>query len=71
MSDDDDEDFSHVVVVTTKEVFSCVLRLEGFSKKRVDRLKKIDPLSSTTNRQRFKDHFGVSRVAAAQIWEDP
>ena len=26
-------------------------------------------LSSTTNHQSFKDHFGVNHVTAAQIWE--
>ena len=44
--------------------------MEGFSNKRINIVKKNDLLSSTTNIQRFKDNFGFSHVAVAQIWKD-
>ena len=67
---DDGEDLSHVVFLSVDEVLSLGLKVETSSNERINRVKKNDPLSSTTNHQSFKDNFGVSHVAEAQIWED-
>ena len=67
----DGEYLSHVVVLTVEEVLLRGLQVAGFSKKRINRVKKIDPLLSTTNHQRFKDQFEVSHVALDHIWKDP
>ena len=61
---DDGEYLTHVVVLTTNEVLSCGLQVAGLSKKRIDTVKKNDPLLSTTNHQRFKNIFWVSDVSA-------
>ena len=67
---DDGEDFSHVFVLTAEEVLSFGIQVALFSNNKINRVNKIDSLSSTTNHQHFKDHFGVSHASAAQIWED-
>ena len=67
---DNGEYLIHVVFLTADKVLSRGLQMEGFSKKKINIVKKNDLLSSTTNHQRFKDHFGVSHVAAAQILKD-
>ena len=53
------------VILTPKEILQIGLRLVNYSEGRISRAKK-----TSTNTTRFKSHFGVNQIVAAQVFED-
>ena len=61
----EDDDFEPPkVILTPKEVLEIGLRLVNYSEGRINRAK------IQTNTTRFKSHFGVNQIVAAQVFED-
>jgi hypothetical protein len=68
MMDSDDECGETFIIYT-----ACEILLQGldiFFTKEISNRVAGDPLSSETNTQRFKDHYGCNSLVVAQIWED-
>lgn len=68
MNIDDDINDDGTVVLTAAEVLLMGLKEVNFTEKRINRVKG-EATSSTTNFKRFRDHFGVSHVVVAALWE--
>ena len=60
---------NNTVIFTAAEILLMGLKAVNFTDKRVNRVKG-DPNSSATNFKRFKNHYGVSHVVVAALWED-
>ena len=58
----------NAVVLTADKVLIMGLQ-QVFTDKRINRVKG-DATSSSTNHRRFKDHYGVSPVVVAALFED-
>ena len=58
-----------VLVFIVSEILLMGFKEVNFTDKRVNQVKG-DPTISTTNIQRFNDHYGCSPDVVAALWED-